>query len=98
LSASKSTGLAKNSQAPRSLARRRRVTPAAGLQVARVARAQIALSRLLSKPVIHGADVGATKLRQLDVSIAAVDVKLSQRERSLGRTVYPRRGGWLDFE
>jgi len=43
-------------------------------------RAQVALAWLLSKPVITAPIVGATKLPQLDDAIAAVQVKLSDKE------------------
>src|SRR5271154_4064256 len=45
-----------------------------------VARAQIALSWLLAKPVITAPIVGATKLHHLDDAIAAVAVKLTAEE------------------
>ena len=45
-----------------------------------VARAQIALAWLLTKPVITAPIVGATKLHHLDDAIASVDVKLSAVE------------------
>src|ERR1700757_1670841 len=45
-----------------------------------VARAQIALAWLLSKPVITAPIVGATKLHHLDDAIAAIDLKLSAEE------------------
>src|SRR5262249_59351476 len=45
-----------------------------------VARAQIALAWLLTKPVITAPIVGATKLHHLDDAIAAVEVKLSAEE------------------
>jgi aryl-alcohol dehydrogenase-like predicted oxidoreductase len=45
-----------------------------------IARAQVALAWLLSKPMITAPIVGATKLPQLDDAIASVDVKLSNEE------------------
>ena len=41
-----------------------------------VPRAQVALVRLLSKPVITAPIVGATKLHHLDDALASVNVKL----------------------
>ena len=45
-----------------------------------IARAQVALAWLLSKPVITAPIVGATKLHHLDDALASVNVKLSSEE------------------
>jgi 1-deoxyxylulose-5-phosphate synthase len=47
-----------------------------------IARAQVALAWLLSKPVISAPIVGATKLQHLDDAIASVDISLSHEEIS----------------
>jgi aryl-alcohol dehydrogenase-like predicted oxidoreductase len=47
-----------------------------------IARAQVALAWLLSKPVITAPIVGATKLQHLDDAIASVDVTLTAEEIS----------------
>jgi aryl-alcohol dehydrogenase-like predicted oxidoreductase len=63
-------------------------------RVARVAkdrgipRAQIALAWLLSKPVITAPIIGATKLHHLDDAIAAVNVKLSDKEIAILEEAY----------
>lgn len=45
-----------------------------------VARAQVALAWMLSKPVVSAPIIGATKLHHLDDALAAVDLELSAEE------------------
>jgi len=45
--------------------------------------AQVALAWLLAKPVVTAPIVGATKLSHLEDAVAAVDVRLSDKEMAL---------------